>query len=114
VGDAGRDSQPVGVSLISDFIALATNIEVHIPSGTSSGNQTQFAPPSSNASQNPFRRSTRFRRAPSYYGKNGINTVFATIESDKGFKKYSDIFLPLVSPDSNFRKIMHYVFAIAT
>jgi hypothetical protein len=29
--------QPVGVNLISDFIALVTNIEVHIPSGTSSG-----------------------------------------------------------------------------
>jgi hypothetical protein len=27
--------QPVGVSLISDFVAPAINIEVHIPSGTS-------------------------------------------------------------------------------
>jgi hypothetical protein len=33
-----KKGQPVGVSLISDFIASATNIEVHIPSGTSSGN----------------------------------------------------------------------------
>jgi hypothetical protein len=31
-------SQPVGVNLINDFIASAINIEVHIPSGTSSGN----------------------------------------------------------------------------
>jgi hypothetical protein len=54
------------------------------------------------------------RRALSYYDKNGINAVFATIKSDKGFKKYSDIFLSLVSPDSDFRKIMHYVFATAT
>jgi hypothetical protein len=29
--------QPVGVSLINNFIAPATNIEVHIPSGTRSG-----------------------------------------------------------------------------
>jgi hypothetical protein len=35
-----EEGQPVGVSLINDFIAPATNIEVHIPSGTSSGNQT--------------------------------------------------------------------------
>jgi hypothetical protein len=33
-----KEGQPVGVSLISNFIASATNIEVHIPSGTSSGN----------------------------------------------------------------------------
>jgi hypothetical protein len=105
--------QPVGVNLINDFTAPATNIEVHIPSGTNSGNQTQFAPLSSNAPQNPARRSTRSNRALSYYGKNGINAVFAIIESDKGFKKYSDTFLPSVSPDSNFKKIMHYVFAIA-
>jgi hypothetical protein len=32
-----KKGQPVGVSLISDFIALATNIEMHIPSGTSFG-----------------------------------------------------------------------------
>jgi hypothetical protein len=30
--------QPVGVNLINDFTALATNIEMHIPSGTSSSN----------------------------------------------------------------------------
>jgi hypothetical protein len=41
--------QPVGVNLISDFTASATNIEMHIPSGTSSGNQTQSAPSSLNA-----------------------------------------------------------------
>jgi hypothetical protein len=29
--------QPVEVSLINDFTTSATNIEVHIPSGTSSG-----------------------------------------------------------------------------
>jgi hypothetical protein len=109
-----KEGQPVGVNLTNDFTALATNIEVHIPSGTSFGNQTQSAPPSSNAPQNPSRRSTRSRRAPSYYGKNGINAVFATIKSDKRFKKYSDTFLPLISPDSNSRKIMHYVFATAT
>jgi hypothetical protein len=103
----------VGVSLINNFTASATNIEVHIPSGTSSGSQTQSAPPSSNAPQNPSRRSTRSRRASSYYGKNGINAVFATIKSDKGFKEYSDIFLPSVSPDSDSRKIMYYVFATA-
>jgi hypothetical protein len=44
-----KEDQPVGVSLINDFTASATNIEVHIPSGTSSGSQTQFAPLSSNA-----------------------------------------------------------------
>jgi hypothetical protein len=33
-----KKEQPVGVSLISNFTALATNIEVHIPFGTSSGN----------------------------------------------------------------------------
>jgi hypothetical protein len=103
----------VGVSLISDFIALATNIEVHIPSGTSFGSQTQYAPLSSNAPQNPSRRRIRFRRASSYYGKNGINAVFAVIKSNKGFKKYSDIFLSSISPDSNSKKIMHYVFATA-
>jgi hypothetical protein len=108
-----KKGQPVEVNLISNFIASATNIEVHIPSGTSSGNQTQSAPPSSNAPQNPSRRSTRSRRAPNYYDKNGINAVFATIKSDKRFKKYSDIFLPLISPDSNSKKIMHYVFATA-
>jgi hypothetical protein len=32
-----KEGQPVGVSLIRDFIAPATNIEVQIPSGTSSG-----------------------------------------------------------------------------
>jgi hypothetical protein len=37
-------NQPVKISLINDFIVSATNIEVHILSGTSSGNQTQFAP----------------------------------------------------------------------
>jgi hypothetical protein len=105
--------QPVGVSLIRDFTAPATNIEVQIPSGTSSGGQAQSVPLSSNASQNPFRRSIRFRRALSYYGKDGINAVFAIIEFDKGFKEYSDIFLSSISPDSDFRKIMHYVFAIA-
>jgi hypothetical protein len=105
--------QLVGVNLTNDFIAPAINIEVHILSGTSSGSQTQFAPPSSNAPQNLSRRSTRSRRAPSYYGRNGINAVFATIQSNKGFKEYSDIFLPSVSPDSNSRKIMHYVFATA-
>jgi hypothetical protein len=109
-----KEGQPVEVNLINDFTASATNIEVHIPSGTSSGNQTQFAPSSSNAPQNPSRRSTRFRRALSYYGKNGINAIFAAIEFDKGFKKYSDIFLSSVNPDSNSRKIMHYVFATAT
>jgi hypothetical protein len=106
--------QPVGVSLINDFIAPATNIEMHIPSGTSSSNQTQSAPPSSNAPQNPSRKSTRFRRALSYYGRNGINAIFATIKFDKRFKKYSDIFLSLASPDSDSRKIMHYIFATAT
>jgi hypothetical protein len=30
--------QPVGINLTNDFIASAINIEVHIPSGTSSGN----------------------------------------------------------------------------
>jgi hypothetical protein len=106
--------QPVGVSLINDFIASATNIEVHIPSGTSSGSQTQSAPLSSNAPQNPSRKSTRFRRASSYYGKNDINAIFAIIKSNKGFKKYSDTFLSSISLDSNSRKIMHYVFATAT
>jgi hypothetical protein len=109
-----KKSQLIGVNLTNNFIAPATNIEVHIPSGTSSGNQTQSAPPSLNAPQNPSRRSTRFRRAPSYYSRNGINAIFATIKSNKRFKKYSNIFLPSVSPDSNSRKIMHYVFAIAT
>jgi hypothetical protein len=33
-----KKSQLMKVSLISDFTASATNIEVHIPSGTSSGN----------------------------------------------------------------------------
>jgi hypothetical protein len=32
-----KKGQPVGVNLINDFIASTTNIEVHIPSGTSSG-----------------------------------------------------------------------------
>jgi hypothetical protein len=32
-----KKGQPMKVSLISDFIASATNIEVHIPSGTNSG-----------------------------------------------------------------------------
>jgi hypothetical protein len=109
-----KKGQPVGVSLINDFIAPETNIEVHIPSGTSSGNQTQSAPSSSNAPQNPSRKSTRSRRAPSCYSKNGINAVFAIIKFDKGFKEYSDIFLPLVSPDSDSKKTMHYVFATAT
>jgi hypothetical protein len=108
-----EEGQPVGVSLIRDFTVLATNIKVQIPSGTSSDGQAQSVPPNSNAPQNPSRRSIRFRRAPSYYGRNGINAVFATIEFDKGFKEYSDIFLPLISPDSDFRKIMHYVFATA-
>jgi hypothetical protein len=106
--------QPVGVSLTKNFTAPATNIEVQIPSGTSSSDQAQSVPPSSNAPQNPSRRSTRFRRALSYYGRNGINAVFATIKSDKGFKEYSDIFLSLISPDSNSKKTMHYIFAIAT
>jgi hypothetical protein len=105
--------QPVGVSLTRNFTASATNIKVQIPSGTSSNGQAQFVPLNSNAPQNPSRRSTRSRRAPSYYGKNGINAVFATIESDKGFKEYSDTFLPLISPDSDSKKIMHYVFATA-
>jgi hypothetical protein len=109
-----KEGQPVGVNLTKDFTASATNIEVQIPLGTSSDGQAQSVPLSSNAPQNPSRRSTRFRRASSYYGRNGINAVFATINSDKGFKEYSDIFLPLVSPDSDFRKIMHYVFAITT
>jgi hypothetical protein len=109
-----KKSQPVGVSLTNDFIAPATNIEVHIPSEMSSGSQTQSAPPSLNAPQNPFCKSTRFRRASSYYNRNGINAVFAIIEFNKGFKEYSDIFLPLISPDSNSRKIIHNVFAIAT
>jgi hypothetical protein len=108
-----KKGQSMGVNLTNDFIAPATNIEVHIPFGTSSGSQTQSAPPSSNAPQNPSRRSTRFRRTPSYYGRNGANAVFAIIKSDKRFKEYSDIFLPSVSPDSDSRKIMHYVFAIA-
>jgi hypothetical protein len=102
----------VGVNLIRDFTAPATNIEMQIPSETSFGGQAQFVPPSSNAPQNPFRRSTRSRRASSYYGRNGINAVFATIKFNKRFKEYSDIFLPLVSPDLDSRKIMHYVFAI--
>jgi hypothetical protein len=105
--------QLVGVSLTRDFTAPATNIEVQIPSGTSSSGQAQFVPPSSNAPQNPSCRSTRSQRASNYYGKNGINAVFATIKSDKGFKEYSDTFLPSVSPDSDSKKIMHYVFAIA-
>jgi hypothetical protein len=109
-----KKGQPVGVNLIKDFTALATNIKVQIPSGTSFGGQAQFVLPSSNAPQNLSRRSTRSRRASSYYGRNGINAFFATIKSDKRFKKYSDTFLPLVSPDSDSRKIMHYVFAIAT
>jgi hypothetical protein len=33
-----KKGQPVEVSLINDFTALATNIEVYIPSETSSGN----------------------------------------------------------------------------
>jgi hypothetical protein len=109
-----KEGQPVGINLTNDFTAPATNIEMHIPSGTSSGNQTQSALLSSNVSQNPSRRSIRSRRALSYYGKNGINAVFAIIKFDKRFKKYSDIFLSSISPDSNFKKIMHYVFAIAT
>jgi hypothetical protein len=32
-----KKGQPVGVSLINNFIALAINIEVHILSGTNSG-----------------------------------------------------------------------------
>jgi hypothetical protein len=44
-----KKGQPVKVSLISNFTASATNIEVHIPSGTNSGSQTQFVPLSSNA-----------------------------------------------------------------
>jgi hypothetical protein len=32
-----KKSQPMGVNLINDFTAPATNIEVHIPSETSSG-----------------------------------------------------------------------------
>jgi hypothetical protein len=32
--------QPVGISLINNFTASATNIEVYIPSGRSSNNQT--------------------------------------------------------------------------
>jgi hypothetical protein len=32
-----KKGQPVKVSLISDFTASAINIEMHIPSGTSSG-----------------------------------------------------------------------------
>jgi hypothetical protein len=107
-------SQLVRVSLIKDFIAPATNIEVQIPSGTSSGGQAQIILPNLNVPQNPFRRSIRSRRTPSYYGKDGINAVFAIVKSDKGFKKYSDIFLPSVSPDSDSRKIIHYVFATAT
>jgi hypothetical protein len=99
---------------IGDGTILVDEEGQPIPSGTSSGGQAQSVPPSSNAPQNPSRRSTRFRRAPSYYGRDGINAVFAIIESDKGFKKYSDTFLPSISPDSDFKKIMHYVFAIAT
>jgi hypothetical protein len=34
-----KKNQPVGVSLIKDFTASAINIEVQIPSGTSSNNQ---------------------------------------------------------------------------
>jgi hypothetical protein len=109
-----KKGQPVGVNLTRDFTAPATNIEVQIPSETSSDGQAQSVPPNSNAPQNPSRRNTRFRRAPSYYGKNGINAVFAIIKSDKGFKEYSDTFLPSVSPDSDSKKIMHYVFATAT
>jgi hypothetical protein len=107
-----KKGQPVRISLIKNFIAPATNIEMQIPSGTSSGDQAQIVPPSSNAPQNSSRRSIRSRRAPSYYGKNGINAGFATVKSNKRFKKYSDIFLPLISPDSDSRKIMHYVFTI--
>jgi hypothetical protein len=33
-----KKGQPVKVNLTNDFIAPATNIEMHIPSGTSSGN----------------------------------------------------------------------------
>jgi hypothetical protein len=109
-----EEGQPVEVSLTKDFTAPATNIEVQIPSGTSSGGQAQSVPPSSNAPQNPSRRSTRSRRAPSYYSRDGINAVFAIIKSDKGFKKYSDTFLPSINPDSDSKKIMHYVFATAT
>jgi hypothetical protein len=105
--------QPVGVNLIRDFTAPATNIEVQIPSGTSSGGQAQFVPPNLNAPQNPSRRSTRSRRAPNYYDRNGINAIFAIIESNKGFKEYSDTFLSSVSLNLDSRKIMHYVFAIA-
>jgi hypothetical protein len=35
-----KEGQPVGVSLINDFTTPATNIEVHISSGTSSSSQT--------------------------------------------------------------------------
>jgi hypothetical protein len=42
--------QPMGVSLIRNFTAPATNIEIQIPSGTSSGDQAQSVPPSSNVS----------------------------------------------------------------
>jgi hypothetical protein len=109
-----KEGQPVGVSLIKDFIAPATNIEMQIPSGTSSGGQAQFVPLNSNAFQNPSRRSIRFRRASSYYGRDDINAVFAIIKFNKRFKEYSDTFLPSVSPDSDSKKIMHYVFATAT
>jgi hypothetical protein len=41
--------QPMGVNLIRDFTAPATNIEVQIPSGTNSDGQAQSVPLSSNA-----------------------------------------------------------------
>jgi hypothetical protein len=56
-----KKGQPVRVSLINDFTASAINIEMHIPSGTSSGSQIQFALLSLNASQNLSRKSTRSR-----------------------------------------------------
>jgi hypothetical protein len=41
--------QPMGVSLTKNFTTPATNIEMQIPFGTSSGGQAQSVPPSSNA-----------------------------------------------------------------
>jgi hypothetical protein len=106
-------NHPVRINLTNDFTAPAINIKVHVPSGTSSGDQAQSIPSNSNAFQNPSRRSIRFRRAPSYYGRDRINAIFATIKSNKRFKEYSDTFLLSVSLDLESRNIMHYVFAIA-
>jgi hypothetical protein len=57
-----KKGQPMEVSLINDFTALATNIEVHVSFETNSGGQTQFVPPSLNVFQKPFRTRANKRK----------------------------------------------------